>query len=211
MNSEEEHEFNRRLGAAEAVVAEARKGDDKRTLADALRTLGNIQRRPPWLRDVANLTYSEAAQIYRELDLPLDAAWVTRHIGINHEYADRLADAEKAYETALALYRVHSKTDDLDYANAVRYAAVIKDRLGKRGEADRLWSEAVERYGKAGIVDGIAEGTAHLTLFALEKGDIELAHTWFARAEAASSRSNDPATHKFIEDVRARLLTSSAS
>ena len=205
MKTEEEREFRQRLEVAEAIVAEARKGNDKQNLADALRELGNIQRRPPGLREEANGTYAEAAEIYKELDLPLDAAWVTRHIGINHEYADRLIEAEEAYENALALYRLHSATDDLDYANAVRYVAVIKDRLGKRDESDRLWTEAVERYEKVGIVEGVAEGAAHLTLFALDKGDLDLARIWFARAEVASSRSNDPATHKFVDDIRARL------
>jgi tetratricopeptide (TPR) repeat protein len=201
----EEQEFRRRLEAAESVVAAARNHDSKQELADALRALGNIQRRPPELRDAANRTYKEAADLYDEIGLPLDEAWVTRHIGINHEYADRLTDAEEAYENALALYRLHSATDDLDYANAVRYVAVIKGRVEKREEAEPLWTEAVERYEKVGIVEGIAEGTAHLTLFALEKGDLDLARIWFARAEAASSRSNDPATHRFVDDIRARL------
>ena len=203
--TEEEREFRRRLSTAEVAVDTARNGGDRRNLADALRALGNIQRRPPWLRDDADRTYAEAAEIYRELGQPLDEAWVTRHIGINHEYAKRLTEAETAYEKALALYRTHSENDDLDYANAVRYVAVIKDRLGKRDEADQLWTETVERYEKVGIVEGIAEGTAHLTLFALEKGDFDRAQRWFARAEAASSRSNDPDTHKFIDEVRDRL------
>src|ERR1044071_4626893 len=142
MATGEEREFRRRLSTADDAVDIARNSSDKRMLADALRALGNIQRRPPWLRDDANRTYAEAAEIYNALSLPLDEAWVTRHIGINHEYAERLVDAEKAYEKALALYRDYSTNDDLDYANAVRYVAVIKDRLGKRDESDRLWTEA---------------------------------------------------------------------
>ena len=208
--TEEEREFRRRLSTAETAVDTARNGGDKRNLADALRALGNIQRRPPWLRDDVDRTYAEAAEIYRELGRPLDEAWVTRHIGINHEYAERLIEAETAYEKALDLYRTHSKIDDLDYANAVRYVAVIKDRLGKRDEADQLWTETVERYEKVGIVEGIAEGTAHLTLFALDKGDLDRARRWFARAEAASSRSTDPDTHKFIDEVRVQLNSASS-
>lgn len=205
MNSERSA-FAARLAAAEAMVEQARVSGEKRALADALRELGNIQRRPPDLRDAADRAYSEAAELYRELKRPLDRAWVIRHIGIDHEYADRLIDAERAYDEALDLYRENSQSDDLDYANAVRYAAVVKDRLGKRGDAVTLWEEAVRRYESVGIVEGVAEGTAHLTLFALKEGDLQLAKVWFARAEAASSRSNDPETNKFIDEVRQRLI-----
>jgi len=210
MATEEEREFQHRLSTAEAAVDIARNSGDERCLADALRALGNIQRRPPWLRDDANRTYAEAAAIYRSLDLPLDEAWVTRHIGINHEYGNRFTDAENAYEKALALYRAYATNDNLDYANAVRYVAVIKDRLGKREDSDRLWTETVERYEKVGIVEGIAEGTAHLTLFALDEGDVDRARKWFARAEEASSKSGDPDTHKFIDEVRDRLTSASS-
>jgi hypothetical protein len=78
-----------------------------------------------------------------------------------------------------------------------------------RDEADQLWTETVERYDKVGIVEGLAEGTAHLTLFAVDAGDIDRARIWFSRAEAASSQSNDPDTHKFVNDVRARLNSAS--
>ena len=81
--TEEEQELRRRLAVAEDAVAEARKSGDKRKLADTLRALGNIQRRPPWLRDDANQTYAEAAEIYHSLDLPLDAA-VFRDVSIRH-------------------------------------------------------------------------------------------------------------------------------
>jgi tetratricopeptide (TPR) repeat protein len=200
-----EKEFRLRLEAAEAAVAAARESDHERQLADALRALGNIQRRAPEMRDDANLSYTEAIDIYHKLGLPLDEAWVTRHIGINHEHAGRLTDAESSYEKALGLYRAHSKTDDLDYANSVRYLAVIKDRRGKRDEAYQLWQEAVDRYGKGGIVEGIAEGTAHLTLLALDNGDIDRAAAWFEQAEAASQASKNPATQKLIGEVRDRM------
>jgi hypothetical protein len=201
-------EFHERLKSARRDVDEAEANGNSRSRADALKALGNILRRPPFLRDAANEVYGRAANLYKDIDLPLEEAWVKRHIGINHEYAGRLEEAEKYYDEALALYREHSKEDDLNYANAVRYPAVIKERLGKKDEAARLWEEACDRYSRVhpdGLGAGVAEAAAWLTILALESADLELAEKWFARASEASSRSQDPATHKFVEEVRARL------
>lgn len=85
-----------------------------------------------------------------------------RHIGIDLENEDKLVEAESKYDEALALYRQHSTEDDLNYANAVRYPAAIKHRLGKFAESIPLWEEAVDRYRKLGITDGVTEGTRRL-------------------------------------------------
>lgn len=201
-------EFHEKVDAAQKRVSEAESRGGKRVLADSLKTLGNILRRPPFTRDAANEVYARAADLYSELGLPLEAAWVKRHIGINYEYAKRLNEAEKYYDEALDLYREHSKEDDLNYANAVRYPAVIKNRLGKREEATALWEEAHDRYsaiGPNGLGEGVAEAAAWLTIFAIEKRDRDLAEKWFARASKAAAASSDPDTHKFIAEVRERL------
>lgn len=198
-------EFRARLEMARADVAAARIGDDKLALANALKHLGGIERRPRFLRDVANETYAEASKLYRELEMPLEAAWVIRHIGINHEYAERLADAETCYDESLALFREHAEPNSPDYANTVRYPAVKKNRLGKREESTHLWEEAARRYDEIGLPVGVAEAAAWLTIFAIEKGDIFSAREWFAKAEQAALSAADPATDKFIADVRTRL------
>ncbi|HVF46938.1 MAG TPA: hypothetical protein VNA17_05165 [Pyrinomonadaceae bacterium] len=201
-------EFKLRLSAAQARVATARLVGDKQALANALKELGNIERRPPFMRETANRTFAEASALYKELEMPLEAAWVVRHIGINHEYAERLTDAEASYDEALDLFRLHATSNSLDYANAVRYPAVIKNRLGKREESARLWEEAHDRYreiGPNGLGEGVAEAAAWLTIFAIEKGDPELAQKWFKRANEASAASADPDTHKFIAEVRQRM------
>ena len=90
--------------------------------------------------------------------MPLEAAWVIRHIGINHEYAERLTDAEKYYDESLALFRKHASDNDNNYANTVRYPAVIKNRVGKRDESTALWEEAVRRYDEMDQPLGVAEG-----------------------------------------------------
>jgi hypothetical protein len=203
-----QHEkFHARVASAQQTVDEAESAGDKRALADSLKALGNLLRRPPFLRDEANKAYERAANLYKELDLPLEEAWVKRHIGINHEYAGRLEEAEKYYDEALALYRDHG-TDDGNYANAVRYPAVIKERLGKKDESALLWEEAHDRYsriGPGGLGEGVAEAAAWLAVFAIERNDLDAASTWFAKASEASSRSGDADTHKFIDDVRHRL------
>jgi len=201
-------EFHERVSSARREVDEAETKGSKRRIADSLKALGNILRRPPYLRDAANEAYARAASIYEELGQPLEAAWVKRHIGINYEYAGQLEKAEKYYDEALALYRVHSSEDDLDYANAVRYPAVIKERLGKKEESAKLWEEACDRYSRVhpeGLGEGVAEAAAWLTILAIEKDELDLAGKWFAKASDASSRSSDPDTHKFISDVRHRL------
>jgi tetratricopeptide (TPR) repeat protein len=198
-------EFYSRLENARREVEKAESLGDKLALADALKALGNILRRPPFGRDEANQVYTRAADMYRELDRPLDEAWIKRHIGINHEYAGRLTEAERLYDEALSLYRKHSKTDDLNYANAVRYPAVIKERLGNIEDSARLWEEAHDRYAKVhpnGLGEGVAEAAAWLTIFAINAGDRERAEEWLARAAEASRKSQDADTHKFVAKVK---------
>lgn len=201
-------EFDQCLSAAEQQVADAEKAGDTQLLADALKELGNILRRPASSRDAANDAYSRAATLYRELGLHLEEAWVKRHIGVNHEYADCLEEAERFYDESLSLFREHAADDDPNYANTVRYPAVIKERLGKNDEATSLWEEAHDRYsriGPAGLCEGVAEAAAWLTILALRRGDRNEAEKWFERADEASGRFSDRDTHKFIDGVRKLL------
>jgi tetratricopeptide (TPR) repeat protein len=200
-------EFKLRLSAAKLLVSAARTGGSKLVLANALKELGNIERRPPQLREDADRTFAEAAALYRELEMPLEAAWVIRHIGINHEYAELLTDAEKYYDESLAVFRRHASDSDSNYANTVRYPAVIKNRIGKRDESTALWEEAVRRYDEMDQPLGVAEGAAWLTIFAIEKGDMPLAREWFTKAEAAATTARDEDTDKWIAEVRARLTS----
>ena len=203
-------EFKQRLENARSYVDVARRLGDMTALAHGLKELGNIERRPPFLRHLALNSFSEAAQIYHELALPLEEAWVLRHIGIIHEYAERLVESEKCYDDALTLYRSHAKENTLDYANSVRYSAVIKNRLGKRNESRLLWEEAAKRYEDLSVVVGMAEAAAWLAIFAIEKNDLKLASTWFKRAKESCEGSNDEATFEFIDEVKKRLETAQA-
>lgn len=196
-----------RLTAAKLLVAGARASGNKHSLANALKELGNIERRPPQLREDSNRTFAEAAKLYNELEMPLEAAWVLRHIGINHEYAERLTDAEKYYDEALALFRKCADDNDSNYANTVRYPAVVKNRIGKREESTALWEEAVRRYEAMNQPHGVAEGAAWLAVFAIEKGDEQFAQEWLGKAEVAASQAQDKDTDKWIAEVKSRLDT----
>jgi tetratricopeptide (TPR) repeat protein len=198
-------EFRVRLNAAKMVVKAARGAGNRLALATALKELGNIQRRLPHLREDSNKTYSEAVELYHELEMPLEAAWVIRHIGINHEYAERLTEAEKYYDESLTLFRRHASDDDRNYANTVRYPAVIKNLVGKREDSTVLWEEAVRRYSEMNQPLGVAEGAAWLAIFAHEEGDITLARKWLEKAESAASEARDRDTDKWVAEVREKL------
>lgn len=200
-------EFLARLDAARAEVSAARRSGDRLRLADSLKELGNIERRPPQLRDDADVTFAEGASIYDELGMPLEAAWAIRHIGIDHEYAERLEDAEACYDRSLEIFRRHASDDSLNYANTVRYPAVIKDRLGKREESRTLWEEALARYERLDLPVAVAEAASWLTTFAIERGDIDSARAYFHKAEAARAAANDRDTDIFVDEVRAKLTS----
>lgn len=198
-------EFKLRLQAAKAAVAAARLTGSKLVLANALKELGNIERRPPHLREDANRTFAEARDLYLELNMQLEAAWVIRHLGINQEYAELLAEAERYYDESLALFRAHAITNTLDFANTVRYPAVVKNRLGKRSESKDLWEEAIGRYSDLDCPAGVAEGSAWLAIFAIDDGDLEDAAKWLAKAESAANAAADHDTYIWVNQVRERL------
>ncbi len=198
-------EFHARLRSEESKVADAEKGGNKLAIANALRGLGDIARRPPFTRGAANIAYSRAASVYHELGLPLEEAWVKRHIGINLEYAGRLEEAEMYYDEALALYRENAVEDTLDYANTVRYPAVVKARLGKYEDAKLLWDEAGRRYEEVGIIEGVIECHARLTEIAIVTGDLKAARESFDRAENAAESTHDAETLTLIDEIRMKL------
>lgn len=205
MSSDPTEEFRGRVEAARSEVAKARSVGIKRVLVSALKQLANIERRIPAFREAANRTYAEVVEIYRELDEPLELAWALRHIGINQEYDERLTEAEQYYDESLKLFRKYATENSMNYANTVRYPAVVKNRLGKRAESKELWEEAFKRYGQLEEPVPVAEAAAWLTIFALDEQDQATALRWFAHAESAAESANDSDTDKFVNEVRARL------
>jgi tetratricopeptide (TPR) repeat protein len=199
--------FYKRVDTENSNVVNAEKSGTRRELADALKKLGDTLRRPKITRAAANEAYRRAAEIYHDIGLPLEESWVKRHIGINLEYEGKLEEAEFYYLEALDLFRRHGTIDDLNYANTVRYPAVIKNRLGKRQESKALWEEAFRRYKDLDLPVAIAEAAAWLAIFALDANETAEAQTWFAIASEAAERANDHDTFKFVGEVNQRITS----
>jgi tetratricopeptide (TPR) repeat protein len=130
-------------------------------LAQALRTLGELERRTPNAAD-ARLHYEEAVDIYRELGQHLRLAHTVRHLGEVYVESGSPELAEPCYVEALALYRSHDDGAPLDVANAIRALAVLKTNKGESEEARRLWQEAHELYVRCNVSAGVAESMARI-------------------------------------------------
>ena len=89
--------------------------------------------------------------ILREADDPLQLAHKIRHVGDLHRHCGRWDDADTCYEEAAALYRRHDRPGGLDYPNAIRPMAILKERLGDRQRALALWREARALYAAVDI------------------------------------------------------------
>ncbi len=134
------------------AVALCREGSDPVELAQALHLLANLEH--DMRRDGPALTlWLEAVAILREADNPLQLAHKVRHVGDLHRHCGRLDDADVCYEQAVALYRSHDKPGSLDYPNAIRPLAILKERLGDRQQALALWREARELYAEVEGLD----------------------------------------------------------
>ena len=147
-----------------------RQGGQKAKLAEALRTLGEVERRTANAGD-ARLHYEEAVAIYREAGEPLRLAHTIRHLGEVHYESGRAELAEPCYVEALALYRSHGNTPLLDLANAVRPLAVLKSAAGENEEATRLWQEAHDLYASCNVSAGVAESEKRLAQLAAKRTD----------------------------------------
>ena len=106
--------------------------------------------------------YEEAVALCREEGDPLLIAHTVRHLGDLHRRARRLAEAEPCYAEALSLYRAAISAPPLDFANALRPAALLKELQGDRTGASVLWAEARSLYEAAGVQAGVDECARHL-------------------------------------------------
>jgi tetratricopeptide (TPR) repeat protein len=116
--------------------------------------------------DAALVLYAEAATLYRAQADLLRLAHAVRHIGDIHVQQGTLAQAEPFYREALAIYRAHPEGSTLDFANALRAAAVFRARVGDQTTAASLWAEAKPLYELCGIQPGIDEATRQVALLA---------------------------------------------
>jgi tetratricopeptide (TPR) repeat protein len=106
----------------------------------------------------------EAVALSREEAEPLLLAHTIRHLGDLHRSVSRLDAAARCYDEALALYRRADAPDPLDFANALRPAAILKEHQGDTVAARQLWADAHRLYGVAGIQAGVEESARRLRM-----------------------------------------------
>lgn len=145
----------------EAVMLRREAGDDRK-LATAVRRLGHAEQ-DAGRDDVAAGRYEEAVAAARRTDDPLLLAHAIRHLGDAHRSARRFAVAETCYDEALALYAAVDEPPALDYANAIRPMAILKEALGETDEARLLWQRAKALYATVPIVAGVTECDENLS------------------------------------------------
>ena len=130
-------------------------------LAAALGKLGHAEE-DAGRDDAALACRKEAVAVARRAGHPAPLAHAVRHLGDLHRKAGRLAAAEACYAEALALYGGQDEPPALDYANALRPMAILKESLGQAGEARILWRRARALYGAVPVEAGVAECTERL-------------------------------------------------
>lgn len=123
-------------------------------LAHVVRDVGHDDRALP--------LYEEAVTLSREEGDALLLAHTVRHLGDLHRDAGRLDDAGRCYLEALSLYRAVPSPPALDFANALRPAALLKEQYGDNVGARQLWAEAQVLYQAAGVQPGVDECSRHL-------------------------------------------------
>jgi tetratricopeptide (TPR) repeat protein len=151
-----EHRLDDAMHAFTEAVTSARAAADSPVLARALVGLARIERDRKHL-DEAYTNYAAAEQIVRTLDDALWLAHVVRHLGDVHREQGRFAEAAPRYAESLSIYRNTADPDELDFANALRGAALNADVLDERTAARHLWREARALYASAEIVAGVEE------------------------------------------------------
>lgn len=109
---------------------------------------------------------TEAVMLCREAGADRELATSLRRLGHAEQDAGRNESATACYEGAMTLYAEHSDPPTLDYANAIRSMAILKEALGKTDEARYLWKRAKALYAAVSIAAGIAECDANLARLA---------------------------------------------
>src|SRR5262249_48077573 len=89
-------------------------------------------------------------------------AHAMRHMGDVLQEMDRLSEADECYREALDHYRRDAATGPLELANAIRSAAILRDRSGEKDTASALWAEARDLYVSANVAAGVAECTRRI-------------------------------------------------
>jgi tetratricopeptide (TPR) repeat protein len=142
------------------ALAAARQSGSRREMIRTLKALVHVVR-DQGQDERALPICEEAVVLSRQEGDPILLAHTVRHLGDLHRDAKRFTDAERCYEEALALYRAASDPPSLDFANALRPAALLKEAQGDVAGAKQLWTEARQRYRE--YPEAIEECSRHLS------------------------------------------------
>jgi tetratricopeptide (TPR) repeat protein len=144
-----------------AAIDASRQSGAAGQLASALGKLAHVMR-DRGRHDEALPLSEEAVRVCRGQSDASALAYTVRHLADLHRDCGRLADADRCYAEALMLYRAAESPDALDFANALRPAALLREAVGDRPGARQLFTEARDRYCEAGIDAGVQECSHHL-------------------------------------------------
>lgn len=132
--------------------------DDDR--ANELRGLAESARRRRDLPSAQKL-YEEASSLLRGSPDRMRFAHTVRHLGDVYVEMKNWSGAESCYIEALEIYRGQPAARILDFANALRSYAVLKDKTGRAMESRQLWAEAGVLYKAEAIQAGVEECQRH--------------------------------------------------
>jgi tetratricopeptide (TPR) repeat protein len=144
------------------AIALGRGGGNRTDLVRALGALAHVVRDRGESERALGLS-QEAVALCRQPVDPLLLAHTVRHLGDVQRELGRLAEAKASYDEALALYRAAPDAPGLDFANALRAAAVLADAAGEADTARPLWAEAGRLYRRAGVREGVEESERRRT------------------------------------------------
>ncbi|MGC2764437.1 MAG: tetratricopeptide repeat protein [Candidatus Acidiferrum sp.] len=147
------------------AVQLCRQSGNKKELIQALKGSGQIER-DMGNNDAALPFYEQAVALCREEHDPQSLAHTVRHLGDVYRSAGQLDLAEPCYSEALTIYRRHKQTAPLDFANALRPMAILKEQKGELQAAKPLWEEARQLYAAANVPEGVAESLKRLAYLA---------------------------------------------
>lgn len=154
--AEQRELFGRADAELRDVVAACRVKGDAVPLAQALHLSANLAVDLDQ-QDRARELWEESIALLRRTSEALELAHKLRHLGDLHMLCERLDEASASYDEALELYREHDGRGSLDFANALRRAALLAERRGERERALSLWRETREQYSSAGLAEGVEE------------------------------------------------------
>jgi tetratricopeptide (TPR) repeat protein len=153
-----------------AGLAEARAAGDRRDEARALTLLGDSEV-AVGAYDLAEATFADALEIWRELGDDSGAATVLRGLGMSHTFRGELAQAERFVSEALGSYRATG--DQRGAAWALQNLAWISFSHGNIPLTERRLEESADLFGELGDWGGLGWAYGLLAFVRYNQGRLD--------------------------------------